>query len=55
MKGHKNLGEALARLANPNRAKQGLREDRDRIARILREARERVKANKAANGGLYLA
>jgi hypothetical protein len=49
----KNLGEVLARLASAKRAADGLKADRDRIAKMLREARIRVKANKAANGDVY--
>jgi hypothetical protein len=48
-----NLGEVLARMGDPRRAADGLRTDRDRIARIIRAARIRVKANKARNDGFY--
>jgi len=42
-----NLGEVLARLGDPRRAADGLRTDRDRLARLIRAARVRVKANEA--------
>jgi len=50
-----NLSEVLARMSEPKRAADGLKADRDRIAKMLREARIRVKANKAAHGGVYVA
>lgn len=50
----KNLGEVLARMADPKRATDGLKADRARIAKMLREARVRVKANKAKNNGVYV-
>ena len=40
----RNLGEIIRRVEDPERAKAGLKADRDRIARLLREARVRVKA-----------
>jgi len=51
----KNLAEIVARFEDRERAKAGLQQDRARIARVLREARARVKANKAKNGGFYSA
>ena len=45
-KSRQNLGEVLARMGDPRRAADGLRTDRDRIARIIREARVRVKAKR---------
>jgi hypothetical protein len=50
-----HLAEIIARVQDPERAKAGLQQDRDRLARIFREARIRVKANKAAHGGIYTA
>ena len=52
-KSKKNLREVLARLASAKRATDGLKADRDRIAKMLREARIRVKANKAIYDGIY--
>ncbi|MCX7429214.1 MAG: hypothetical protein NTW96_26755 [Planctomycetia bacterium] len=49
----KNLGEVLRRMGDPRRAADGLRTDRDRIARVVRAARIRVKLNKEKNGGFY--
>jgi len=42
----RNLGEVLRRLGDPKVAADGLRTDRDRIARIIRVARARVKAKR---------
>ena len=50
-----NLGEVLARLGDPRRAADGLRTDRDRLARLIRAARVRVKANEAKDYSAYLA
>jgi hypothetical protein len=54
-KSHDNLAEVIARMDDPKRAADGLKSDRNRIAKMLREARIRVKANKAANDGAYVA
>ena len=53
-KSHDNLREVIARIADPKRATDGLKADRARIAKVLREARVRVKANKAKNNGAYV-
>jgi len=53
-KSHDNLAEVIARMNDPKRAADGLKSDRNRIAQVLREARIRVKANKAANDGVYV-
>lgn len=52
---YQNLGECLARLADPKRAEAGLKADRAVLAARLRAARIRVKENKARNGGVYVA
>jgi len=52
-KSQDNLREVIARMNDPKRAANGLKADRDRLAKMFREARIRVKANKAANGGVY--
>ena len=49
-----NLGEVLARMADPRRAADGLKADRSRIAKMLRAARLRVKAERRLYGA-YLA
>jgi len=52
-KSRQNLGEVLRRMGDPRRAADGLRTDRDRIARVIRGARIRDRANKEKNGGYY--
>jgi hypothetical protein len=52
-KSRQNLGEVLRRMGDPRRAADGLRTDRDRLARIVRSARIRVRASKEKNGGYY--
>lgn len=53
-KQHENMGVVLRYGAMSEDEQRGfVRTERDRIARILREAKEGVKANKAANGGVY--
>ena len=52
-KSHDNLAEVIARMNDPKRAADGLKSDRNRIAKMLREARIRVKANKAIYDGIY--
>jgi len=52
-KSRQNLGEVLRRMGDPRRASDGLRTDRDRISRVVRAARIRVRANKEKNGGFY--
>ena len=52
-KSQDNLREVIARMNDPKRAANGLKADRDRLAKMFREARIRVKAKKAANGGVY--
>lgn len=54
-KSFSNLGEVLLRLSDKNAASTGLAADRVRIARRLKEARVRVKANKTKNHGVYCA
>jgi hypothetical protein len=49
-----NLGEVLARMADQRRAADGLKADRSRIAKMLRAARLRVKAERRLYGA-YLA
>ena len=49
-----NLGEVLARMADQRRAADGLKADRNRLAKMMRAARIRVKANKKLYGA-YLA
>jgi len=53
-KNRENLGRILAYLAStPEQQKAYVATERARLARILREARVRVKTNKAAHGGIY--
>ena len=49
-----NLGEVLARMESTRRAADGLKADRTRIAKMMRAARIRVKANKKLYGA-YIA
>jgi ElaB/YqjD/DUF883 family membrane-anchored ribosome-binding protein len=42
MKNLKNLGEVLKRIENPDYAKKQLAEDRNRIAKLLKDARKRL-------------
>jgi len=49
-----NLGEVLARMESIRRAADGLKADRNRLAKMLRASRIRVKANKKLYGA-YLA
>jgi hypothetical protein len=53
-KSHANLGLVL-RYGTMSAQEQRafVTTQRDRIARMLREARKRVKANKALHGGIY--
>lgn len=52
---HENLGRVLRYGAMDHEEQSGyITKERDRIARILREAKARAKANKAAHGGLYV-
>lgn len=51
---HENLGRVLRYGAmGAEEQRNFVTSERDRLARILREAKERVKAKKAANGGVY--
>jgi hypothetical protein len=55
-KQHENLGIVLRYgMMSKEGQERFIQEQRDRIAKKLREARIRVKANKAANGGIYAA
>jgi hypothetical protein len=51
----RNLAEVVARVKDPERAKAGLAADRKYHADLIRAAKIRVAANKAANGGIYVA
>jgi len=56
MTGHKNLGRVLRYGESSAWAQEKyVRVERDRIARIIRKARVRAKANRAANNGIYRA
>ena len=53
---HDNLRRCLAYMAGTDEERrQHVQAERDRIAKMLRAAKIRVKANKAANGGIYVA
>lgn len=53
---HENLGIVLRYgMMSKDEQDRFVREQRDRIAAKLRAAKVRVKANKAANGGIYVA
>ena len=51
---NENLGEILRRIEDPDYAAAQIIKDRNRIAVAIREARRRVKQNKARNGGIYI-
>ena len=46
VKSLENLGEVLARMESIRRAADGLKADRTRIAKLLRDAKRRVKAER---------
>lgn len=51
---HDHLREAIRRMEDPAFHASCIARDRSRLARILNEARNRVKANKAKNAGVYI-
>ncbi len=51
---HDHLSEIVRRMESPKTWAEGLRSDRDHLAKILRAAKIRVKENKAKNGGIYI-
>ncbi len=55
-KQHQNLGIVLryGAMTKPEQ-ERFVQAQRDRLAKMFREARTRVKANKARNGGVYMA
>lgn len=55
-KQHQNLGIVLryGAMTQPEQ-ERFVQAQRDRLAKMFREARIRVKANKARNGGIYTA
>ena len=55
-KQHRNLGIVLryGAMTKPEQ-ERFVQAQRDRLAKLFREARARVKANKARNGGIYTA
>ena len=55
-KQHQNLGIVLryGAMTQPEQ-ERFVQAQRDRLAKMLREARTRVKSNKARNGGIYTA
>jgi len=54
-KSQENLGRIVKAVNDPVYHAQLLKDDRKHIADMFRAARIRVKANKAANGGVYVA
>lgn len=53
MKNTENLRTVIRTVQDPEFAKAHLKAETSRIAKMLREAQARVKANKARNDGIY--
>jgi hypothetical protein len=54
-KSRENLGRIIKAVNDPAYRAKLLKDDRKHIADMIRAARIRVKANKAANDGIYVA